>query len=395
MPSRPDPALIPVLILVTQYELAGAQKVALGQARYLHGRGFPVTLCFFYDKSGGLPDLQRDCPFPVVDLGARPAGAGRLRKALATLRACARLFRLARRAAVVETLTHYSNLLGIPIAWLARTPVRIASQRNTLSEFPAWFWRLDAAIVNSPLVQRMVAVSDETRRFCIEVEGMRPAKLLVIPNGVDAAAFDRSRWSTAELSALRAELSGGADGPLLLTVARLHPQKGHADLLAAAPQILAAHPTATLVLVGEGDLRPQIEAQIAAAGLGSRVRLTGRRADVPRLLAAADMLILPSISEGMPNVVLEAMAAGVAVVATAVDGTRTLVCDGQTGRLVPPGLPAELAGAVIALLDDPARRAALAARASAQVREAYDENAMHARLEQLILNLLPAREHPR
>lgn len=391
MPIRPEGARPAVLILVTQYELAGAQKVAIGQARYLHARGYPVTLCFFYDKSGDLEALRRSCLFPVLDLGARPSGAGRVGRLLATLGACARFYRLARRATVVETLTHYSNLIGMPIAWLARARVRIASQRNTLSEFPAWFWRLDAALVNSPIVQRMVAVSELTRRFCIEVEGMRAEKLLVIPNGVDTAVYAAAREST-DPRAVRAELGLAPDDLLLLTAARLHPQKGHMHLLAAAKRILAVHPRATFVFAGEGDLRPQIQAAIAAAGLGDRVLLLGRRDDVPCLLAAADLFILPSISEGMPNVVLEAMAAGTPVVATAVDGTRELIVDGHTGRLVPPADPERLAEAVISLLNDPAERAALAARARDHVQVAHAEPAMHARLEELIQGLLAATE---
>lgn len=375
-----------ILILVTQYELAGAQKAAISQAQYLHTQGYPVTLCFFYDYSGGLSGLRKRVSFPVINLEARPQRFGKLGQFAGTLRASLRLLQLLRhqQIQVILTFTHYSNVLGIPLAWLAGVPVRISGQRNTLSLFPAWFWRIDAAIANSALTSVMVAVSEETRRFSIDVERIRTEKLVVIPNGVDVAAFDRTHWAASERESLRTQFGIPADAPLILTVARLFAQKGHRYLLDAALHVWQRHPQAHFVWVGAGDLHDALTKQIIAAGAQDRIHLAGRRSDVPYLLASADLFVLPSVSEGMPNVILEAMAASLPIVATAVDGTRELIQDGVTGRLVPPRDSAALATAISDMLDQPATATRLAHQAHAFVQEHYADTAMYARLVALI-----------
>jgi N-acetylglucosaminyldiphosphoundecaprenol N-acetyl-beta-D-mannosaminyltransferase len=383
---------IAILLLVTQYEWAGAQHVAVQLANYLHQQGYRVVLGFFYDKSGDLSALQQSVPFPVLDLGARPAQSSAIGKAWATIGACVRLVQFLRqqRIQAILTFTHYSNVLGMPLAWLAQVPVRIASQRNTLSEFPAWFWRLDAAIVNSRLTSCMIAVSAETQRFCIEVEGMRPDKLVVIPNGVDLTRFDCAYRHDPERTRIRAALGIQPDQLFVLTIARLHPQKGHTYLIDAMPTVLAQHPQAHLICVGEGPLHEVLVAQIERRGLGRQVRLVGRRTDIPQVLAAADLFVLPSISEGMPNVVLEAMAAGTPVVATAVDGTRELIHEGQTGRLVAAQQTAPLARVITELLADSEQRERLAQAAHANVSSLYDVHTMYTRFEATINTQLRA-----
>ena len=125
-------------------------------------------------------------------------------------------------------------------------------------------------------------------------------------------------------------------------------------------------------MVGDGPERPALEVAIAAAGLGEAVWLAGDRVDVPALLGAMDLFLLPSLGEGISNTVLEAMAAGLPVIATHVGGNPELVIEGETGHLVPVGDPAALAAAVLPLLDDPARRRAFGEAARQSVRERFD-----------------------
>lgn len=379
-----------LLLLVTQLERAGAQKVALMQARYFHQRGYKVTLCFFYDKYHLMEELSQQEAFSIVNLEAKSPQGSTVINVLWTLRAMWRLYRLLRREQiqVVETLTHYSNVLGIIIAWLARVPVRISSQRNTLSEFPRWFLAIDAWIVNSPLVHRMIAVSEQTRDFCVKVQRMKPEKIIVVPNGIDLKGFDVAQWSREDLKTLRASLSIPLDAVVLITVARLHPQKGHHYLIQAASKILEAYPKVIFLWVGDGELRSELMREICRAGLSESFRLTGVREDVAQLLVLSSLFVLPSLSEGMPNVVLEAMAAKLPVVATAVDGTNSLVVNRETGLLVPPADPIALSQAISTLLDDPDSCRQMGQKGYGRVREHFSEQVMGQRYEDVIRTIL-------
>ena len=180
----------------------------------------------------------------------------------------------------------------------------------------------------------------------------------------------------------RAALIRGRPDYVVLTAARLHPQKGHAYLLAAAAQV----PDATFVLAGGGPLRAELEAQARELGVADRVLFLGERADIPELLAASDLVVLPSLFEGLPVSVLEAMAAERPVVATAIGGTDEAVTHERSGLLVPPRNPEALASAIRRLRSDPdlARRLAKAGRerverefssavTAGQVMEIYDQ----------------------
>lgn len=371
-------------LLVTQYEPAGAQKIAIGQANYLHQQGHRVMLCFFYDKTGQLPTLQKKLPFPVINLEGKYTGQSRLKNGLTAGRALWRLFWLLRQNQVnaIETLTHYSNVLGIPIAWLANVPVRVASQRNSLPDFPSWFHRLDSWLVNSRLVTKMVAVSAETRRFCLEVEGMKPEKVMVISNGIDPAGY--APPENQQVSRLQATFNLPPWANVVTTIARLHPQKGHTFLIQAAPAILEENPQTIFLLVGDGPLRQSLGQQIEQAGLTQSFRLVGWQEEIAAILSLSDLLVLPSLYEGMANVVLEAMSGRVAVVATDVDGTSEMVADGQTGLLVPPGNVPALAGAVKQLLADPGRRRAMGAAGYQRVVDCFSEQTMYRQYEQLL-----------
>lgn len=202
--------------------------------------------------------------------------------------------------------------------------------------------------VLAPLVHRFVAVSGDLRRWLIDVVGISERKVIAIPNGVDTGRFadpDRERGRAA---------LGVDDGVRVIgTVGRLDPVKDHAGLVDAFATLARHRADVVLAIVGEGPARAAVEARIAARGVGDRVRLLGERRDVPVLLGGFDVFALPSLAEGMSNTLLEAMASGLPIVATAVGGNPELVADGATGALVPPGDAVALARALGAYLDDP------------------------------------------
>lgn len=236
---------------------------------------------------------------------------------------------------------------GVLAAWLARVPAIVA----TAQLYVELRGNQRHPIALRPL-HRIIAVSEAVKARYAEDLRIPARKLIVVRNGIRVP-----RSGPTPNPALRAELVRGRPDYVVLTPARLHEQKGHAILLAAAVQV----PDATFVLAGEGPLRAALEQQAHDLGVAQRCVFLGHRSDVPDLLAAADLLVLPSLFEGLPVSVLEAMAAERPVVATAIGGTDEAVTHELNGLLVPPGDPAALAAAIHRVRVDPALAHRLAA----------------------------------
>lgn len=204
-----------------------------------------------------------------------------------------------------------------------------------------------------------------------------PERIVLVPNGVpspEPAAGRRER--------VRHELGIAADAVVAVAVASMRSVKRHPDFVAAVRAAAENHPELIGLVVGEGPDRPAIEA--AAAG-DPAVRLLGHRDDVPDILAAADVFVLASDFEAAPMAILEAMAAGLPVVATAVGSVPELVLDGETGRLVEPRRTAELTTALVDLIEHPGRREAMGRAGAARHRESFSAEAMIDGYEQLII----------
>jgi glycosyltransferase involved in cell wall biosynthesis len=192
----------------------------------------------------------------------------------------------------------------------------------------------------------------------------------VVTLGIDLSAFDEARTRPV----LREEL--GVSGPIVGTAGRLHPQKAQADLVAAAPLVLAHHPDATFVIAGEGPLEEELRTQVTGLGLDGKVVLLGQRDDVADVLASLDVFVLTSIFEGLCLVVCEALALARPVVATPVGGVRQTVLDGETGLLVPVGDTERLAAAIVRLLSDRKAAQRLGEAGRERVRELYAQERM-------------------
>ncbi len=202
-------------------------------------------------------------------------------------------------------------------------------------------------------------------------------KQLVIPNSVDVERFAAVPRSAREQ--VRGEWGIPPDACLLGVVGRLEEQKGHHALLAAAA--LRNLPALRIVIVGDGLLRVAIEEESRHLGLAERTVFAGARSDVPAVMAALDLLVLPSLWEGLPMVALEGMAAGLPVVATAVGGIPEAVVDGETGVLVPAGNVEALADALASLAHDPWRRRQMGQAGQQRARALYDIERMIERVE--------------
>lgn len=282
------------------------------------------------------------------------------------------------QAQVVNSHFERGDMLGITLQALHPRHPRIVRTQHADEQWQKRPWLGVAMNMVFPWVfDGEVAISQATREV---MDARRSARLAgrrstLIYNGLGTEIYEQLRHSA------RADSPLVGDHLRLIIIGRLEPQKDHAMALRAMRRILDRHPAAELWIVGSGSLQQAIERQVEELNLGAAVRFWGQRKDIPDLLAQADVLISSSIWEGFPTVVLEAMAAGVPVVATDVSGSRELVQNGQTGFLVAKEDDLGLAEAVLHMIEAPqdARQMALVAQQRvaehtfAQVARRYED----------------------
>lgn len=215
-------------------------------------------------------------------------------------------------------------------------------------------------------VDKVVSVSQATANWLIQKRKVPPQKITIIPYGVNLEKF---KPGPGEIS--RSSIGIEPDDVVIGQVSRLTEQKGHTYLIDAAKLVVRQYPQVKFVLAGDGPLRNQLEAQIRQNALQDHFILLGFRRDVPELLRLFDVFTLPSLYEGLPNVVLEAMASALPVVATPVDGTKEAVVDGETGILVPEKDPGRLAKALLSLLQNDEKRIRMGQNARQRVENHF------------------------
>ncbi|MBO9540913.1 glycosyltransferase [bacterium] len=242
--------------------------------------------------------------------------------------------------------------------------------------------------VASRLSRQVVCVSHADQRSGLAHGILSPQRSRVIPNGIDPARF---RPDPAARARMREALGVAEGEPLIGLFGRLTRQKAQGVFLRAAAEVLAREPATRFMLVGDGEDRVALAALSAGLGLGGRLLMLGSRSDVPALLAATDVFVLPSLWEGLPIALLEAMACGVPVIASAVDGSLEVVQPGLSGLLVPPGEVAPLAEAILALIRTPALAARLAAAGRERVLALYPLSRMIAAIEALYAEVAAPR----
>ena len=247
---------------------------------------------------------------------------------------------------------------------LRRTPTILHEHAN-LTDTP-WFQKI-ADLSLEPLTDIAIAVSASTAEFVIKARKIPAEKVKIVYLGVPLEEFSRPR-SSEEVAAARAELGVTAGDVVLGTVTRLHESKGNSYLVEAARRVLDARPQARFYLVGEGPLREPLEQQARALGLGDRFVFAGFARDVARVVSAFDVSVFPSLWEGTPLTVFEALAMGQPIVATDADGLVDVLTHDHDALIVPRRNPEALAQAIVRLIDEPATRARLgtAARLSGQ-----------------------------
>jgi glycosyltransferase involved in cell wall biosynthesis len=255
----------------------------------------------------------------------------------------------------------------------------IVHEHANLTDTP-WFQKVaDAALVRETDIA--IAVSQSTADFLIKARRLPPDKVKVVYLGVPLEEFSRPR-SDAEVAQARAELGIGGGEFVIGCVTRLHESKGNSFLVDAARLVLDRRPDARFILVGEGPLRPDLEAQARSLGLGDRFVFAGFAKDVARVVSAFDVSAFPSLWEGTPLTVFEALAMGKAIVATDADGLRDVLAHERDALIVPKRDARALADGIVRLMGDAGLRARLGDGARESSRQ-YDIATFVAKMERL------------
>jgi glycosyltransferase involved in cell wall biosynthesis len=280
---------------------------------------------------------------------------------------------------VVHMHTSHAGTLGGIASKIAKVKVKVISRRVDFSIRNNLFRKLKYEWG----ANRIIAISEGIRDVLVK-DGINPSRIVVIRSGIDLSRFDPA----LSPATFRKEIGVDLTTPLIGNIAHFADHKGHRYLIEAAREVMASLPGARFVLVGEGELKKSIEELVARLGLEKAVILTGFRTDIPAILAALDLFVLSSHLEGLCTSVMDAMAMGIAVVATRTGGVPEVVEDGVTGLLVPPRDPGALAGAIVRMIKDATLRQRMGRAGRERVVARFSARAMVDETETLYYQIL-------
>ncbi|MFH1058007.1 MAG: glycosyltransferase [Pseudomonadota bacterium] len=366
------PSSVRVMQLALSLKTGGLERLVLDLLRQGPAHGVEYSLCLM-EEEGDLAHQAHALGLAVHVLGKRPG---------LDFAVVPRLRALMRRtgAQVLHAHNQAPGFYGGLAALLAGRPQVLTRHGASFGMDRSWRW---ISALAAHLSRYTVCVSADSLAVARREDRLPARRLRLIYNGVDTALFKPDAQTRAEI---RAELGLEDAHRVVISVGRVSAEKDYATMLKALAVLPAAW---RLVLVGDGPELAGLRALADGLGLGTRALLLGRRSDVERLLAAADLFALSSLSEGVSVALLEAMAAGLPVVATAVGGTPEVVQDGVTGRLLEPGQPHALALALQEALEDPGQAAAWGAAGRRRVEERFSLRAMAAGYAALYREVAP------
>jgi glycosyltransferase involved in cell wall biosynthesis len=371
---------IPIAVVLTSFDPGGTEHQMTELVRRLDPRLFQVHVV----SLSGRGVLRARIESSVASI---PVFRLKSLKSPSTLRQMLRFARWCRerRIRAVLACDFYANVFAMPAAAMCGVPVRLGSRRDVFMPERTPAQQLLQRLAYQ-LAHRVVANSTAAVEQLVE-EGVPDWRIANIANGIDLSLF-----ATAE--APDPSRSQSRNRRIITTVANLRPGKGHDVLLKAAARVLRRVPDVTFQIVGDGPRRQELEQQASALRISAQVSFLGHRSDVPAVLAQSDIFAFPSFMEASPNAVIEAMAAGLPIVATRVGGIPEVIEHERSGLLVPPGDDRALAGAILRLIERPERAAQVGEAARAAVHGRFSFDRMVTEFQELFLAELSARVAP-
>ena len=319
--------------------IGGLQQVVVNICRSIDRENFKVSVLCLRALGEFVPDVQ-SLGIKVFSLPQKKRGVDYL--------SFLKVARILRQEKIDVIHTHNTQPFVDGTLGALLSGVKTIVHTDHARDFPDKRRYMFAEWLMSHFAYRVVGVSEHTSANLIKYEKISPTKVITIPNGIDGSRFlieiDRNKK--------RQELGIKNKGPIIGLGVRLTEQKGITYLLQAMPQVIKSFPDIILVIAGDGELKSSLQNEAKELGVTDNVLLLGARLDIPELLKLFDIYVLPSLWEGMPMVLLEAMAAGCPVVATDVGGVSKVITDGENGLLAAPEDPQQLVDGVIKLLSN-------------------------------------------
>jgi len=357
-PSNPA-----IFLLGSQMVEDGVQSALIHQARWFYKRGYRVVTAFLGDPEGVHGSWQARLPVPLINFQAFQAGSNPVAALFHLIKAALRAMRLfaVGEFNILETFGAEANLLGLPLGRLAGVPVRTANLPSR--PVRSWWKSLHSRAVSRCATQ-IVAVSDHAKRLGI-AGGIPAERMAVVRRGV--AEAEEMDWQRRRR--LRSELDVPEDGCLIASAGGMQSAQVFEDLLFAIPRLLERFPLCRFALIGEGPARAELVQKSRQLGIAAFLRFPGRRPDLLRLIAAADIYFQPPADEGLPPYLLDAMTARRPIVAVESEQVLEFIQPDQTALLAQPGDPQSLADMLGALISDTETRSRIGSAAFAFVQE--------------------------
>lgn len=372
-----------ILFLGTQMETGGAQKVLFDQANWFYHKGYKVEVAFFYDKEMLYEQFQKN-PFVIHNLKSWKYKSNVFLNIFRIILGTIRLLKVMKRGEfdVIETFTPDSNLIGIPLAWISGIKIRVATHHSYIQGSGIIRQRLHGMLINSPMTTIMVAVSKRVKLLAEKQELINPNKIRVVLNGVS----ELQKFSEVDIQKLRVELGVKKNQLMVLSIGRLSIQKGHAYLIDAISRLsLEYKEHLRFFIAGSGDLENKLENKVRELKIDKQISFLGIRKDIPTLLQAADIFVLPSLWEGLPLVILEAMSAGLPILTTDVEGIDDVIINGESGIVTPLKDSYSLADNLTYMVNNESLRRKIGNNAQIRFEENYTLEKMCLRYEEIFL----------
>jgi glycosyltransferase involved in cell wall biosynthesis len=365
-----------VLYVFAALPVGGAEEVLITEVEGLDKTRFDPLVCVLSEK-GPVGERIESRGFSVVALH-------RMKNHRFDPRIIRDLYRLIKteKVEVVHTHLYDGNKYGRLAAGLARVPALISHYHNVYARRRIKYHLINRVL--STLNDRILAVSQAVKESVVRCDRISPEKIEVLYNGIDPSKFK----GDFKDSGARQQFGVTPEDYLIGVVARLEEQKGHMILFGALKRLIPDFPQIKVLVVGDGTLRPVLEAKVTEMGLSEQVLFVGTRKDIPAILAALDLFILPSLWEGFSLAILEALAMGTPVIATAVGGASEVICSGYDGLLIPPGEESSLVAAVREAILDPRKYREMGRKGKETVVRQFTVAHHLTRLQDLYLEVL-------